>query len=177
MLIKDIHLRGIADGSVSVAFRKWKKSAVKEGILLKTPIGLVKVEKIEKIDQKDITEEDVRAAGYEKLEEVIKSFYKSAEGQIYRIELKYHGEDPRIKLRENVGISVEEMGGILEKLERYDKFSKQGNWTETVLRAIGENPKLSSGFGGAVGKGEGLVENQCPKVEKSGTDGKSLSGL
>ncbi len=64
MLFKDVHLQGIKSGKITLAFRMWQKSSIKCGSLLHTSIGLVKIGKIETINENDITDEDVLNAGF-----------------------------------------------------------------------------------------------------------------
>lgn len=142
MLIKSIHLQGIKSGTIKLAFRSWEKPAVKEGTLLKTFIGLVKVISISKIKVAQITKKDIKDAGFENLEQLLKSLRQNDGNNIYKIELRYHSEDPRIELRQQTVLTESALTELKNKLVRLDKFSKQGLWTTKVLLAIKDNPKL-----------------------------------
>ncbi len=138
MLFKQIHLKGIRSGTISLAFRKWKRPSVKKGSQIKTAAGVIKITDI----QEDITLNDAKNAGFKRLEDLLKMFEKVSEGKLYRIAVQYHSPDPRILLREQTELSEEAFGRLQAKLERLDRFSKQGAWTLSILKAIEKHPKL-----------------------------------
>lgn len=143
MLIKSVHLQGIKSGTIKLAFRRWEKPAVKEGTLLKTFIGLVKVVSISTVKESQISKKDIKDAGFENKEQLLKSLRQNESSNIYKIELRYHAEDPRIELRENTALTESAYAELKDKLVvRLDNYSKQGLWTKKVLLAIKENPKL-----------------------------------
>jgi hypothetical protein len=142
MLFKQVHLDGIRSGKIGLAFRKWKAPAVKEGSLIKTAIGLVQIVDITEITADSITAREARQAGYKNLEELLKHLGAVTEGNIYRIKVRYHAEDPRIALREQVKLSDTDYEALQAKLQRLDKFSKHGGWTRELLTLIRDHPKL-----------------------------------
>lgn len=142
MLIKQKQLEGIMSGQISLAFRKWKKLAVKEGSLLKTSVGIVKITDIAEIDLSQISDDDAKKAGFKDLQSLVTEMTKFDDGTVYKIGVIYQSADPRIDLREQSQISDEELDLLKDKLLKLDKFSNQGNWTTKVLKAIQENPKL-----------------------------------
>ena len=142
MLFKEKHLQGIKSGEISLAFRKWKKPAVKSRSLIKTSIGLVEIKAVLEVTVSEITDEDAINAGFTSLDELLQLLNKIAEGIIYKISVSYFDEDPRIALRENINIEHAELQEIMSKLERLDGYSKQGNWTLEILQLIHQNPTL-----------------------------------
>jgi len=141
MLFKEIHLKGIRKGTISLAYRLWKKQSILEGTLLHTSIGLLEIQKIEIVEEADITSDDVRDTGFESKTELLQSFQKVEGGNIYRISVRFHSPDPRIELRENANLSDQEFDEIQKKLNRLDANSTFGNWTYTILKVIRDNPK------------------------------------
>jgi hypothetical protein len=141
MLFKEVHLKGIQGGTISLAFRKWDKASVKKGTLLKTPIGLVEIVDITTMDEDKITANDVLNAGFESKGKLLQSLRQNHSANIYKIEVRYHSADPRIELREQ-NLTNEKYAVLKEKLMRLDKYSKQGDWTRTVLLIIKDNPHL-----------------------------------
>lgn len=139
MLFKEVHLQGIKSGTVHLAFRKWEKAAIKKGTLMKTAVGLVEIVEVTTIDENKITDNDAKNAGFLNRELLFKSLRQNDKANIYRIEVQYHSEDPRIELREQA-LTEERFIEIQDKLIRLDKFSKQGNWTEVILLTIKSNP-------------------------------------
>jgi hypothetical protein len=67
VLFKRQHLDGIASGAICCAFRRWKGARVKPGTELRTAVGLVRVEGVEVVDSKRLTERDARSAGFASL--------------------------------------------------------------------------------------------------------------
>src|SRR5690606_5315177 len=141
MLFKEVHLKGIQSGKVSLAFRRWEKPTVKKGSLLKTAIGLVEIVDITTTSLKAITEAHVLKAGFDNREALLKSLRQNDKAKIYKITIRYHSEDPRIALREQT-LTPEKYTELKEKLARLDKFSKQGHWTRDTLLAIKDNPHV-----------------------------------
>lgn len=142
MLFKEKHLQGIRSGEISLAFRKWKKPAVKTGSLIKTSIGLVEIKEVSEIDVSEITNNNAVNAGFASLDELLQLLCKTEQGNIYKINVHYFDEDPRIALRENINPENVELKEITSKLERFDRYSKQGNWTLEILKLIYQNPTL-----------------------------------
>ncbi len=60
MLIKQETLRGVAAGSVTLAFRRWRQPTVKAGGTLLTTAGLVSIDAVDHVDLDDITEREAR---------------------------------------------------------------------------------------------------------------------
>lgn len=142
MLFKEKHLNGIKSGEITLAFRRWQKPVVKSGTLLHTPIGLVEILGIEPVEEDEITYLDAVNAGFSDKSELLKSFLPFRKGFIFKISVRYHSEDPRIKLREQTEVSSQEFSGLKKKLERMDHSSKNGPWTEIVLLTIRNHPNL-----------------------------------
>lgn len=140
MLFKEIHLAGIKSEAIDLAFRRWEKVAVKEHSLQKTSIGLVKIGIITAVEEAAISETESHRAGFQSREQLAKSLRQSS-GTIYRIEVRYHSEDPRIALREQDKLSESHFQDLLQKLNRLDKHCKTGIWTYQVLSAIQTNPR------------------------------------
>lgn len=142
MLFKEKYLKGIRLGEISLAFRKWKKPAVKTGSLIKTSIVLVEIKAVSEIDVSEIKIGDAINAGFASLDELLQLLSKTEQGVIYKIHVRYFDEDPRIALRENTNPENTALQGITSKLERLDRYSKQGNWTLEILKLIHQNPTL-----------------------------------
>ncbi|RKE41767.1 hypothetical protein [Sphingobacterium detergens] len=142
MLFKEIHLAGIKSGKITLAFRQWKQAAVKSGTLLKTSVGLVEIGAIETVDESAITDQEAVSAGFKDKNQLLKSFRQQYLATIFRIAVRYHSEDPRVKLREGTELSEEQFVQLKIKIARLDTFSKQGPWTRLILSTIRENPNL-----------------------------------
>lgn len=144
MLFKQAYLGKIKSGKINLAFRKWKRPSVKKGSLIKTTIGQVEIVDIVKTRLSDITPEEALNAGFEGLENLIKTLNAVKEGDIYKIHVRYHSPDPRIGLRAQTELTAAGFDNLRSKLERLDKYSKQGAWTLDILKAIHDNPQLKA---------------------------------
>jgi len=142
MLFKQIDLHQIKARNISLAFRKWKRPLVKKGTLVKTSIGQIEILDISEVYQENISHKEAKSAGYKGLADLTGVLNAIEEGSIYKIWVKYHSPDPQIKMREQTKLSDEEFNQIKLKLERLDRYSRQGKWILNILQAIRDNPKL-----------------------------------
>jgi hypothetical protein len=129
MLFRQEVLRGIAEGRVTVAFRRWRRAPPAEGSTLRTPIGVLRLARVSVIDEGDITPEDVRRTGLP-IEELRRSI--AGEGTLLRIELAPAGDDPRIALREQVP-AAGEIAAIVSALPP---------WGPRYLQLIADQPAV-----------------------------------
>jgi hypothetical protein len=140
MLIKKKHLDGILEGSISLAFRRWKRPTVRAGGALRTRFGIIAIEAMEVVTEDSITHDEARNSGFKSREELLHQLNLKKEGDIYRIRLHYGGEDPRIRLRSQDKLSQSEVSELKNRLARFDKASLQGPWTMETLQIIAQNP-------------------------------------
>ncbi len=144
MLIKLVTLKAIRNGTVSLAFRKWKKPAVKAGSLIKTAVGLIAIGEVAVVEGARLTKAHAIKAGYKDVTELRNTLAQVPEGTIYKISLAYHAEDPRIALRQQATLTAEAFAGLKMRLERLDQYSRTGDWTLQTLTAIRQNPLLKA---------------------------------
>ena len=139
MLIKNKILDEIKAGNISVIFRRWKRAGVKAGGTQMTQRGVLGIDSVKVVTEKQITEKDARAAGFESKKELLADLYDRDE-DIYRIGVHWVGEDPRKALRSNDKLSANEIDEIIEKLKKLDQNSQRGNWTHLYLQMIHDQP-------------------------------------
>lgn len=144
MLFKQKHLEGIKAGTISIAFRKWKKLTVTAGSLIKTSVGVIKIISTKEISLNEISDSEANQAGFTSAQALTQLLESQKEGLIYKIEVAFDSEDPRIELRESVTLDEEEFETLKTTLENLDKFSKVGKWTTKTLQVIKENPKMKA---------------------------------
>jgi hypothetical protein len=134
---------GVADGSVTLAFRRWRKQDVQPGAQFRTVAGVVRVETVEVVDE--ITDDEARAAGWPDADRLRKQLDKVAQDQgselpTYRIGLSWAGPDPRVALRESADLTDEDVATIDARLDRLDRASSHGPWTMATLDLIRRRP-------------------------------------
>jgi len=127
------------------------------------------------VERDQITKADAKRAGNSTLEELLEILDQKDAGDIDRIELRYHSEDPRIALRENEDLSDEDREMLETKLVRLDKFSKQGPWTSEALELIRKNPERRAGdLSDMMGKDKAWFKTNIRKLKNLGlTESKS----
>ena len=139
MLFRQDILQGIAEGRVTLAFRRWRRAPPADGSSLRSPVGVLSLDRVTVVDEGDITPEDVRRTGLS-LDELRASI--DGEGTLLRIELRLAGEDPRIALRERPP-SPSELEAIVARLARIDAASVVP-WTTRYLQVIAAQPGIVS---------------------------------
>jgi hypothetical protein len=134
----------LADGSVTVAFRRWRRPTVKAGGTLITAAGVLAVDRVDVIDPADITAADARRAGYTSIDEVLRDWAAPSDSdrRLYRIEFHHIGADPRIALRQRGDLGADELDAILTRLDGLDRRSDDGPWTRQVLELIARHPAV-----------------------------------
>ena len=142
MLIKQVVLDGIVAGHLDLAFRRWKKPTVKDGGTLTTAVGVLDVRSIDQVSMRSITASDAARAGYDTRAALLAELTSGREGDVYRIELRFAGADPRIELRSSTELNDDELEDVLDKLERLDGRSKRGPWTLSTLELLVRHPHV-----------------------------------
>ncbi len=140
MLFKQETLRRIRSGEVTLAYRRWRRPTVRAGGTLRTRMGVLAIESVERIDEADITEADAQRAGARDRAQLLSQLGET--GTLHRIAFSFAGADPRIALRERASLSAAERVVIDARLARFDAASRHGPWTAGVLRLIDEQPAV-----------------------------------
>lgn len=141
MLIKNAILDRIKTGEISLIFRRWKKCGVKAGGTQMTQRGVLAVDSVEVVTERKITTADAKAAGFASKGDLLASMPPAEEGTaIYRIGVRWAGEDPRKALRDEADLSKAELDEIIAKLKKLDAGSKRGPWTRDYLQMIRDQP-------------------------------------
>jgi hypothetical protein len=151
MLFKRPVLDRIAAGTVTLAFRRWRRPTVRAGGTLTTPAGVLAIETVDIVAPGDISDADARRAGFAGQDDLLASL-ELAEGDLYRIAFRLQGEDPRAALRQQDDLTAEDVAALCGRLDRLDRSARHSAWTRAVLRLIGERPgtrapELAARFG------------------------------
>lgn len=141
MLLKNDVLEQIKAGKIKLVFRRWKRPTVRSGGTLVTRAGQLAIDSVEKCAPGDIKPAEARAAGFNDVEELVGQLSKR-DGSVYKISVRFIGEDPRIALRKNTRISKSEFEEIRNKLDRMDASKVHGKWTRKYLELIRDNPEV-----------------------------------
>lgn len=121
---------GLLDGTISVAFRRWRRPQVVPGgrYRLGGSAGRVVVESIEAVEPSAISADDARRAGFAAPADVLNDVGPD-KGQVYRVTFGAVEADPRDALRE----SDADLDALAKRVQRIDG-------AEATLRAIAAQP-------------------------------------
>lgn len=133
---------GVRDGTVSLAYRRWRRQDVEPGRVFTTVAGLVRVEDVAVVDPAAITDADALAAGWPDADRLRARLAGDESFPTYRVRLAWAGEDPRIALRESADLTDDDVAELDRRLERLDRAAAHGPWTLAYLRMIGEWPEV-----------------------------------
>jgi hypothetical protein len=133
---------GVADGSVTLAFRRWRRPDVKVGSQFRTVAGVVRVDAVEVVeDPAAISDDDARRAGWPDADRLRRQLDKVEDDlPTYRVALSWAGPDPRVALRESADLTDEDVAAIDARLERLDRASGHGPWTMATLDIVRRRP-------------------------------------
>src|SRR3954454_9119941 len=132
----------IADGSLTLTFRRWIRPQVVAGRRYRTAAGMLEVEAIDLASPGDITDAEAVQAGYPSAAALVAGLPDSA-APLYRV--RFHGvaePDPREELAAADDLSADDVAQLDARLERLDRASSSGPWTMAVLQVIAERPAV-----------------------------------
>ena len=140
MLISPASAAGIADGTVTLAFRRWDRPRMRPGSTQRTTAGVVRIDTVDEVDPDSLTDDDARRSGLRSLAELQRLLARRDGAHVYRMEVSLAGPDPRVSLREVAELSPEDRAALDARLDRWDAARADGPWTRDVLRLIADRP-------------------------------------
>ena len=112
MLFRSAAWPGIADGSVTLTFRRWKRPQAVAGHRYRTPIGMIEVTDVRQVDA--VSADELARADVDGLR---------GDGPWTRVEFRFVGEDPRTALARGTDVEPVDLGPL-----------------EPILRLIAQRP-------------------------------------
>jgi hypothetical protein len=128
---------GIADGSITVTFRAWKRPQAKVGGRYRVAGMLIEATDVRVVAVAEITTDDARMAGATDRETLLARL--GAHDPVWRVDFVFVGDDDRIARRND--ITFDELGDVIARLARMDR---NGAWTRTTLQLIERYPGIVS---------------------------------
>jgi hypothetical protein len=128
---------GIADGSITVTFRAWKRAQAKVGGRYRIGGMLIEATDVRQVRLDKITAVDARRAGAADLG-TLRSRLGDAD-VVWRVEFVHIGDDDRIIRRAET--SPDDIAAVIARLSRLDRG---GAWTRTTLQLIDRYPGVVS---------------------------------
>ena len=168
MLFPPITLQAIADGKVTLAFRRWEQPRVTAGGRQRTAIGVIAFDAVQSVEREDLDEAEATAAGFGSVNQLLAFVDRRTAGTIYRIRLQLDGPDPRVALRESLP-DDEQLRELANRLDRLDRASHHGAWTRPVLRLIRDRPGVrASDLAAAFGRERAPFKLDVRKLKELG---------
>jgi biotin operon repressor len=185
MLFKDAVLRRIAEGEVTLAFRRWSRPTVRAGGTLRRAAGVLAIERIDAVAPADITAEDARKAGYATRDALLRDLARGGRGSgaswqggdstaLYRIAFRRLGADPREALRGCDALDDRALAAVAAALRRLDDGAVRGGggtWTLAVLRRIaaaGEDGVAAADIAAALGLDKARLKARILRLKEHG---------
>jgi hypothetical protein len=147
MLFKTRFHVGIRDGSITVTYRAWQSARVTVGNSYRLGAsGALEVDGVDHVTLGSIGDRDAGRAGFDDAEELVDMLRESSpkrltsRSRVYRVSFRFvKRDDPRNALQNDA--SREAIDEVLERLERFDRASRHGSWTQRVLELIAKKPR------------------------------------
>jgi hypothetical protein len=137
---------GIASGTITVAFRRWKRQQVTPGNRYRTGTGMVEMRSVDIVDAISVTREDARRAGYGNVQALLADLRGGPDLPLYRLTFRRVDEpDPRAVLAADASLARADIDDISRRLERLDRSGAGTPWTLATLRAIDAHPAMRAG--------------------------------
>ena len=136
--------KGLIDGSIRVAFRRWNRAQVVPGRVYRSPVGMIAVDSLS-LTSEPISPEDALLAGYTSVHELMADLKGPSDGSLFRLELRRSEEvDPRTVLAAEDVLDDREVAALRRKLARLDAAVGRP-WTLATLEAIQAEPGRRAG--------------------------------
>lgn len=134
----------LADGSITVTFRTWTRPQAKPGGRYRVAGMLLEATGVREVALAELTDADAVAAGEADLPTLLKRLTRtSAEGTVWRVDLRYLGIDDRIERRTNDALTDDDIAALCTRLDRLDR-AHGTPWTRATLQLIKTYPAVVS---------------------------------
>ena len=134
---------GLADGSISVTFRRWKRPQAKVGGRFHKDDLWFEVDGVRTVPVDRISKADARRAGEVDADAVRRRLGDPApDTEVYRI--AFHRIDPAGPPVDDADLGPEEIAEITRRLDRMDGAAAAGPWTRATLALIATHPGVVS---------------------------------
>ncbi len=160
----------IAGGEVTVLFRRWRRCQVVAGRTYRTAAGRLEVTAVDEVDPARITRADARRAGEPDADAVRAGLRGDEDLPVYRLRLRpAAGPDPRTVLALDDDLTDDDVADIDRRLDRLDRASSSGPWTDQTLGLIEAHPAtLAADLAASVGRARDPFKLDVRKLKALG---------
>jgi hypothetical protein len=174
MLFTNDVLAKIANGEVTLAFRRWQKPTVRRGGTLRTTAGVLSIDAIEIIDASDLTSGDAAGSGHPSLDALLADISGQRAGSLYRIAFHVAGNDPRTALRDVTDFEPAERQELHRRLTAFDGDTP---WAFQTLQLIASRDGITAGeIAVSIGFEKAALKQKIRKLKELGLTESLLSG-
>jgi hypothetical protein len=139
---------GLVGGSITLTYRRWEKPHVRVGGRYRChPIGVLEVDRVDRVKVSSITERDAKRSGFVSRIELLE-YLRAARPQrleekteVFRVELHHGGDGDRVELALEADLGPDDIGAIEARLARMDQKEP---WTKKTLAIIDANPRVAA---------------------------------
>jgi hypothetical protein len=162
--------QGIADGSVTLTYRRWRRQQVLTGRRYRTPAGIVEVTSVTTVSPDEIRDDEACRAGYRDAGTLVADLTDRPGIDLYRIEFHAIAEpDPRAVLAASADLDEGEIAEITRRLDRLDRASSHGPWTRETLALIRDQPATrAADLAGELGRDRASFKIDVRKLKNLG---------
>lgn len=169
MLFKHHVLEAVAEGAVDLAFRRWDRPRVRAGTRLRTAVGEIAIDAVDRVDPGQITDQEARRAGAVSRAQLLAGLESRGDRPTYRIALRLAGPDRRVALRQRDDLGPGDVEDIERRLERLDRASPRGPWTTRVLQLIAVCPATpAADLAAGLGRDTASFKREVRKLKELG---------
>ena len=161
---------GIADGSVTLTFRRWRRQQVLAGRRYRTPAGIVEVTSVTIASPDEIRDDDARRAGHRDAASLVAELPDRPDSDLFRIEFHAVTEpDPLAVLAASADLDEGAIAEITRRLDRLDLASSHGPWTRETLALIRDQPATrAADLAGELGRDRASFKIDVRKLKNLG---------
>ncbi|MEU4286617.1 hypothetical protein AB0E63_00215 [Kribbella sp. NPDC026596] len=136
---------GVANGKITVAYRRWAEARVVEGRIYRTNAGRIEIDSVRQVNPELIadTDADVADADRRNAKDVRRRLRGNDSQPTFLI--RFHlveGPDPREQLAAQTTLTPDDLADLTDRLARFDEASHHGAWTTDTLRLIQSQPAV-----------------------------------
>ena len=159
---------GLADGSITVTFRRWKRPQAKVGGRFHKGDLWFEVDAVRTVPVARISKADARRAGEADADAVRRRLGDPpSHTEVYRV--AFHRIDPAGPPVDETDLGPEEIAEITRRLDRLDGSAKVGPWTRTTLALIATQPGVvSTSLAETLGRERFALKTDIRKLKRLG---------
>jgi len=134
---------GVANGKITVAYRRWAEARLVEGRIYRTNAGRIEIDSVRQVNPDLIadTDAEIAAADRGNAKDVRRRLRGDESFPTFLI--RFHlveGPDPREQLAAQATLTADDLAELRSRLTRFDESSHHGPWTTDTLRLIESEP-------------------------------------